>query len=157
MSDDIIDRLAGIEPGSHLDLLRARRPDAREHAQASFEALFCPESEDEVTLLERDAVAAFVAGLHQDAVVTAFYAERLEELAPGLLDGALGGRLDAAFEHARLLVFRPDEARRESLDALAEAGWSTTGIVTLSQLVAFLSFQIRVIAGLRLLRKGSAA
>jgi uncharacterized protein YciW len=32
-----------------------------------------------------------------------------------------------------------------------DAGWSTTDIVTLSQIVAFLSFQIRVIAGLRVL------
>jgi uncharacterized protein YciW len=34
---------------------------------------------------------------------------------------------------------------------LLDAGWSTTGIVTLSQIAAFLSFQIRVVAGLRVL------
>jgi uncharacterized protein YciW len=38
-----------------------------------------------------------------------------------------------------------------ALRALLDAGWSTTDIVTLSQLVAFLSFQIRVAAGLRAL------
>ena len=38
-----------------------------------------------------------------------------------------------------------------ALQALLDAGWSTTDIVTLSQIVAFLSFQIRVIAGLRVL------
>ena len=41
--------------------------------------------------------------------------------------------------------------RRPALQALLDAGWSTTDIVTLSQLVAFLSFQIRVVAGLRVL------
>ncbi len=40
-------------------------------------------------------------------------------------------------------MFRPREAHRKALTALADAGWSTTGIVTLSQLVAFLSFQVR--------------
>jgi uncharacterized protein YciW len=35
-----------------------------------------------------------------------------------------------------------------ALQALLDAGWSTTGIVTLSQIVAFLFFQIRVVAGL---------
>jgi len=64
---------------------------------------------------------------------------------------ALGTRLAAALEHAHLLVFRPRESSREALQALLDAGWSVTDVVTLSQLVAFLSFQVRVIAGLRLL------
>ncbi|MBD8045215.1 CMD domain protein [Arthrobacter sp. Sa2BUA2] len=64
---------------------------------------------------------------------------------------ALGLRLAAALEHAHLLVFRPRESSPAALEALVDAGWSTTGIVTLSQLVAFLSYQLRVIAGLRLL------
>ncbi|MEV0234570.1 CMD domain protein [Nonomuraea sp. NPDC050786] len=193
MITDVIDQLAGIQPGSPLDRLRGRRPAAREHAQRSYDALFSPDTEEEVTLVERDAVAAFVAGLHHDAAIAGFYADRLAELSPGLLEvveseveagattgpygvypgegplsaesdeglryrarrpGELGARLAAAFEHAHLLVFRPREAAPESLAALARAGWSTTGIVTLSQLVAFLTFQIRVVAGLRHLQKG---
>lgn len=63
----------------------------------------------------------------------------------------LGIRLSAALEHAHLLVFRPREASPEALQALLDAGWSTSDIVTLSQLVAFLTFQIRVVAGLELL------
>jgi CMD domain protein len=62
-----------------------------------------------------------------------------------------GARLAAALEHAHLLVFRPRDASPAALQGLLNAGWSTTGIVTLSQLVAFLSFQIRVIVGLRAL------
>ena len=63
----------------------------------------------------------------------------------------LGRRLAAAFEHVHLLVFHPRDATPEALQALLDAGWSTTGIVTLSQIVAFLSFQVRVVAGLRTL------
>jgi len=195
---DVIDHLAGVAPNSPLDRLRDRRPDAREQAQRSYDALFSPDSEDEVTIVERDAVAAFVAGLHGDDPVAAFYAERLAQLAPHLAEPVqteiaagrttgpygvypdaapagesdeglryqarqadlLGVRLAAAFEHAHLLVFRPREAHRKALAALADAGWSTTGIVTLSQLVAFLSFQVRLVAGLRVLGaspKGSTA
>ena len=51
----------------------------------------------------------------------------------------------------RLLVLHPRDAKPAHLQALLVAGWSTTDIVTLSQLVAFLSFQIRVVAGLRVL------
>ena len=67
---------------------------------------------------------------------------------------AFGSRLGAAFEHAHLLVFHPRDATPTDLQALLDAGWSTTDIVTLSQLVAFLSFQIRVVAGLRALAGG---
>lgn len=63
----------------------------------------------------------------------------------------LGPRLAAAFDHTHLLVFHPRDAAPTALQALLDAGWSTTGIVTLSQIVAFLSFQIRVVAGLRAL------
>lgn len=63
----------------------------------------------------------------------------------------LGARLSAALEHAHLLVFRPRDASPAALQSLLDAGWSTTDIVTLSQLVAFLAFQVRVIVGLRAL------
>jgi CMD domain protein len=63
----------------------------------------------------------------------------------------LGARLSAGLEHAHLLVFRPRDASPAALQSLLDAGWSTTDIVTLSQLVAFLAFQVRVIVGLRAL------
>ena len=65
----------------------------------------------------------------------------------------LGPRLAAAFEHVHMLVFHPRDAAPASLQALLDAGWSTTDIVTLSQIVAFLSFQIRVVTGLRTLAR----
>ena len=64
---------------------------------------------------------------------------------------ALGPRLTAAFEHVHLLVFHPRDAQPAALQALLDAGWSTTAVVTLSQITAFLSFQVRVLAGLRTL------
>lgn len=70
---------------------------------------------------------------------------------------ALGARLAAGLEHAHLLVCHPRDASPAALQALLDAGWSTTDIVTLSQLVAFLSFQIRVIVGLRALAAANAA
>ena len=64
---------------------------------------------------------------------------------------ALGPRLAAALEHTHMLVFHPRDAAPVSLQSLLGAGWTTTDIVTLSQIVAFLSFQIRVVIGLRTL------
>ncbi|WP_350347904.1 CMD domain protein [Agromyces sp. G08B096] len=72
------------------------------------------------------------------------------------LRAAVGDRSAAALEHAHLLVFRPREASPAALERLAAAGWSADGIVTLSQLVAFLAYQLRVAAGLRLLTEEAA-
>jgi CMD domain protein len=190
---DIVDTLAGIEPGSALDAIRARRPQARENAQKSYLSLFEPIDADDVSLAERAAIAFFVIGLHRDPVVAAFYRAKLAatadgarlveavevEIARGETSGPygtfpagplsvenkagliyrvsaerkpdLGPRLVAAFEHAHLLVFRPRDAAAADMKALLAAGWSNTGIVTFSQLVAFLSFQVRVVTGLRVL------
>ncbi|NBN64772.1 CMD domain protein [Pannonibacter tanglangensis] len=63
----------------------------------------------------------------------------------------LGERLTAGLNHAHLLVLRPREASAAELQKLLDAGWTQTGIVVLSQLVAFLAFQIRAVAGLRAL------
>ena len=193
---DVIDTLVGIKPGSALDKVRHRRPDARDQAQASYRALFALAIPGGVTATERFAVAAFVTGLHGGAETASFYAAGLAasgasaELrraidtaiaavaAPGghgpygsypagplsredttgpthhvapESRRALGPRLAAAFDHMHLLVFHPRDAAPAALQALLDAGWSTTDIVTLSQIAAFLSFQIRVVAGLRVL------
>ena len=196
---DIIDMLAGIEPGSGLDAIRARRLQARENAQKSYLSLFEPIDAGDFSLAERAAIAAFVTGLHGESPVAAFYRQKLAanadgtalvepiqiEIGRGKTSGPygafpagplsvenkagliyrvsaerkpqLGNRLVAALEHAHLLVFRPRDAASADMKALLAAGWSTTGIVTFSQLVAFLSFQVRVVSGLRTLAAANAS
>lgn len=70
---------------------------------------------------------------------------------------ALGERLAAALAHTHLLVFRPRESAAADIQRLLDAGWSTDGIVTLSQLVSFLAFQQRVITGLTALSAAGIA
>lgn len=57
-------------------------------------------------------------------------------------------RLAAALEYSHLLSLHPRDAGPAALRRLEEAGWQADDIVTLSQLVAFLSFQLRVALGL---------
>lgn len=190
---DAIDTLAGINGNPALSAIRARRPQAQASAQASYQALFQPDDPGDVPLLDRYAVAAFVAGLQGVPEAAAFYSAKLgasaapPELAAAVrtetgrgeaqgpygrypagplsredADGpvlrlsdesrrALGPRLAAGLEHAHLLVMRPRDSSPQAMRALEAAGWSATGIVTLSQLVSFLSFQVRVAHGLRVL------
>src|SRR3989442_6971118 len=74
---DVIDALVGITPGSSLDAIRARRPEARAHAQATYRALFAPEAPGNVTAQERFAAGGFVPGLHGATAIAAGYGARL--------------------------------------------------------------------------------
>ena len=60
-------------------------------------------------------------------------------------------RLQAILAHADLLGTRPVEATPDDLQALADAGLATVEIVQVAQLIAFISFQVRVIAALKLI------
>lgn len=187
---DIIDQFLSIASGSRLDALRRHREIARDNIQKAYVGLFQPIDTAEVSLVERLAIASFVAGLHDQLVVSEHYAHRLAttengadisalinaEIERGLTQGPygiypagplssenkagphytvaadnrrlLGTRLAAALEHAHLLILRPRDASRAALQSLLDAGWSTAGIVTISQLVAYLAFQIRIVEGL---------
>jgi CMD domain protein len=187
---DVISELAGIAPGSALDKARDNRAEAKKHAQVSYDSLFSPKDLGGFSLLERCAVAAFVAYLHGRPETSDFYKAKLQaaggspqlqvavaseavtahahgpyghypsgpltlEGSDGLIYGVtvssrhvMGERLATAFEHVHMLVYHPRDAKPATLQAMLDAGWSTTDVVTLSQLVSFLAFQIRVVAGL---------
>ncbi|WP_425839580.1 CMD domain protein [Microbacterium sp. PA5] len=72
------------------------------------------------------------------------------------LRAAVGEKLAAGLAHVHLLTYRLRETDGASHDALLDAGWNVDGIVTLSQLIAFLAFQQRVAAGLRVLSASEA-
>ncbi|WP_106850409.1 CMD domain protein [Blastococcus sp. Marseille-P5729] len=188
---DVIDRLAGIDSGTSLDVLRRSRPVRRDEIQAGYDALFEPANAGEIPLVERFAVAAFVADLQDHGGSTSSHylaelvderlRERIRSLAvgarqrgpwgeyrePGLQDEnepgewfvvpdddrrQLGERLSAVLEHAHFVVLHPRDARPEVLSRLTAAGWGRRSVVTWSQLIAYVSFQVRVVEGLRVLR-----
>jgi CMD domain protein len=112
------------------------------------------------TAIAGEAAAASTSGPYGDYAEAGLQAENANGAryrASGAVRDQLGERLTAAIEHAHLLVYRPREASGDAIRALVDAGWSTDGIVTLSQLIAFLSFQQRVISGLRVLSEEIAA
>ncbi len=74
---DVIDQLVGITPGSRLHAIRTQRTQARDNAQASYLSLFQPADPGEVSLADRHAVAVFVAGVHRQQDIAAFYADGL--------------------------------------------------------------------------------
>lgn len=146
---DVIDHLAGGD-GSRVPQLRSLRPQAKDNAQRSYEALLEPADPGGFPLRERYAIAAVVAALHGPGLAAELYARNLRDEDPDLADLLIAGdstgeeHLDAGLEHARLLVSAPAQTGPEHLRTLEDSGWDADAIVTLSQLVAFLTFQLRV-------------
>lgn len=106
-------------------------------------------------LAERSATAG-PFGRYREEGLAAESSDGLRLVIEADVRGRLGERLAAALEHTHLLVHRPREADGAALQRLLDAGWGIDGIVTLSQLVSFLAFQQRVVAGLRVLEEVSA-
>lgn len=175
MTIDIINKLAGID--EDVAVIRDKRAQAKENAQLSFEALLEPANPGTFTYTERYAVATFVTGFFGATRAQNFYGDLLsDDAAPELVEAVnaatqrallsgpyrgggfvtfdtetLGTRLAAAFDYAHLVGFHPADADAAALGHLDEAGWSANDIVSLAQLISFLSFQVRVIRGLQVL------
>ncbi|MCX7932790.1 MAG: peroxidase-related enzyme [Rhodovarius sp.] len=143
---DLIDRLLGIAPGSPLDRLRALRPELRSAGAGAEAAIF--DGPSALTGAERHAVAAEVARRNACAVL----AEHHGAHAAGAEESP---RLPVLLAHARLLTDHPDQASRAALSALLEAGLGVREIVLLSQLIAYVNYQVRMMRALRLLGPGA--
>jgi uncharacterized protein YciW len=108
-----------------------------------------------------------VAVLHEHGALAAHYRGRLEQLdvAAGFVAAAEDGpgaaplprRLKAILDHVQLVSTEPGAATKADLEALQATGLSARDIVTIAQLIAFVSYQVRVAVGLRLLAEDAGA
>jgi uncharacterized protein YciW len=151
LESDIIDTVAGLDPDSLLAVLRRRRPEALRHTEGSYQALLHPADTGGVTAAERAAIARRVAELNLDTALGAHYASVGAEAA----GEAEPGRLGVILNHVDLLTREPKAATPADLDALRTAGLTDRDIVMVSQLVAFINHQVRLLAGFRLLGAAS--
>ena len=162
---DVIDQLAGIAPGSALARLRAERPEVRRHAQGSEQALLMPEDPGGVSRYEREAIALRAALLAPSLPLVARHRSRLRELGADAAalaavehfpeGGALPPRLAAMLRFTDRLTREPGAAEAAHIAELKAAGLAPRDIVTVAQLVALLSFQVRLLAGLKSLEEGA--
>jgi CMD domain protein len=158
---DVIDTVLGISEGSPLDRLRARRPEARVRTQSSYAVLFNPPDPGGLSPPERFAVALRVAELHDASPLAAHYRARLAGEAGGAalaaaIDAgapspAITPRAQAMLRHADVVATNPSAASALDLEALSALELSPAEIVTLSQIIAFVAYQVRVAASLALI------
>lgn len=158
---DVINRLAGIAADSPLGRLRAERPDVVRAAQGSYQALLEPDDPGGVSRDERAMIALRVALLTPSPPVAAWHRDRLHDL--GADDAALAAierfpagpalpaRAAAILRYTDRLTRHPGAATPAHIAELKAVGLGPRDIVTISQLIAYLSFAARALVGLRLL------
>lgn len=158
---DVIDRIVGLAPGSATHATRHRRDKVVAATQGSYDALFATDLPD-LPLAERLLVALYACRLTPAPELAAHYRGRLAEAGAdaaaiavaesGQPADARDPRLAAILAFTRTLIENPVEGDRAALNTLPTAGLSTPAIVALSQLIAFLSYQVRLVAGLKAMK-----
>jgi uncharacterized protein YciW len=146
MTADIVDLVAALAPDSPIAALRRQREAFVRHTQGSHEVLLAPADPGGVSLTERAAAAMRVAEIEGDAVLIAHYQARLRELGE-----AHAPPRPAILRHVELVAAAPGAATQADIAALRAAGLDPRDIVVITQIVAFVSYQVRVVAGLRAL------
>ncbi|MEO5844661.1 MAG: CMD domain protein [Caldimonas sp.] len=148
--DDVIDRAAGLVPGAPLHTARRFRAKVVDASQTSHDALL-NEPVEGLSSADRLRVAAHVCTL-AGATSLARHYEALDARATER-DASPSPALPAMLHFAAALTSDPRLGDRAALEPLRRAGLGDAAIVALAQLVAFLSYQLRVVAGLRAMRE----
>jgi uncharacterized protein YciW len=156
---DAVDKASGLEISSPLHALRRQRPEFVNGAEGCRRAVLEPRDDLGLSPALRAALAKRIASQNADAVLIAHYEARLAAEAPDAALKALAeGKTDlpqpfkAMARHSDLVTSEPSTASASDIERLSSAGLTTPQIVALSELIAFVNFEARVVAGLRLLK-----
>ncbi|MGW6725281.1 hypothetical protein ACWF9G_05180 [Nocardia sp. NPDC055029] len=147
---DVIDAVLGAEAAARVAVVRRSRPAVVEHTQGVHDSLFAGPGGVAFGPERLALIATHVAALGEAAELAAHYARRAGNTGTEQ-DSAHDAKLTAALHHATRLTTAPSTSTRAHIDALLAAGLTETDIVTVSQLVGFVNYQVRLLAGLALI------
>lgn len=160
-TSDVVNAILGIDDDSPIAELRNRKPDLVRELQDYYLSLFEPtaDSAQALPVAGRALVAIRVASHTGSTAVSEWYTRLALDAGATQAQVAQASEtnrpvedstnLGAALRHADLLTTRPADAQKSDLQVLKDAGFTPAGIVSLSQAIAFVSYQLRLIAGLR--------
>lgn len=159
---NIIERLVAAPAGSELEKATQARAEILRLSQASHDAVVTPKEAGGISHAERAALAERMARHNLNAELAAHYHECLEKAGANNALGAiaslasepnLDNRLTAIVRFTDLVTLQPRDAQPSDIESLKQAGISEPDIVRLTELLAFVNYQVRVIAGLKLAGK----
>jgi len=159
---DVVDNVLRLEPSSPVALLREKRAELKRLTQSSYVAALRPQDPRNFPYAERAALACRMARLWKSAELAYHYEALLETEGsdatlqtiadPRSAPAGDDARLKAILRYVDMVTLSPKKATRADIDALYAAGLDNRDIVTLAGLIAFVNYQILVVAGLRMLR-----
>lgn len=165
-NDDIVDHLLELRPGDAMHSLRQGRGKIAAATQGSYDALFDPGLTD-LSVAERLLVAWYACRLAGSPALAGHYRQRLGDVSVDSvllaaiehdsIDALQDKRALAMLRFTRILTLEPVKGDQAVLQALPAAGLDTPAVVALSQLIAFLSYQVRLMAGLAAMTEMEAA
>ncbi|WP_104668341.1 CMD domain protein [Ensifer adhaerens] len=161
-TNDVIDTVLGLDRFPDLQALRDQRAKLKHLSQTSYQAALRPADPRNFSYALRAALAARMAALWKSQELSAHFRALLESeeegpaLAsitnPGSAADTADPRLQAILAHVDLVTLSPKEATRANIEKLTTAGLDDRDIVTLAGLIAFVNYQVLVVAGLKMLR-----
>ncbi len=162
MNHDVVRTQAGIGADSPLNAVLNTRADVLTMTQATHDAALQPRDPGGIPHVVRAALATRVARLHNDASLATHYeglmrqaraSAAISRLADPQFKGDGDAKLTAVLAYTDLATQTPRDATADDIVQLQRAGVSDADIVRLAELNAFLAYQIRLIAGLRLMKE----
>ena len=157
---DLIDQVGGLTPASGAGALRRQRADIVALTQASYEAVIFPRDPGALSHALRAALGCRIARMNDATELIAHYAglaaaaggdPEIAAISAGKEVPQASPVLKAIVAHSDKVTLTPLACGRSDIDGLRAVGLDEAGIIALSELVSFLSYQIRVVAGLKLL------
>ncbi|MGK3141903.1 CMD domain-containing protein [Pantoea sp. C2G6] len=136
-------------------LLHAHQPAlqaARDLAQRLFPDSLTPSLTHTLTLYDRLSTALTVAQVAGVQRLCNHYSARLNPLPGPDSSRESNNRLTQITQYARQLAMQPELITASAITALDAVGLTEPDIVTLNQLIGFVSYQARVVAGLQALQ-----
>jgi uncharacterized protein YciW len=157
----VVVEAAGIAADHPLAAVLAGRSDVMQLTQASHDAALKPEPPGGLSHAERAALACRMARLNDEEMLARHFEAMIPEsggtqaIADPAFDGADDQRTRAILRHTDLVTVDPKRAAEADIAALKSAGILEPDIVRLSELIAFVSYQVRVVKGLRLMAEAA--
>ena len=156
---DVVDTCVPLAPGQPTHTLRHARAKVVAATQASHDGLLSPGVAG-ISVAERAAAALLSCQLSRAPALAGHYQALLQQqgaegvawagaITAGRWQSALPARLGTILGYTAKLIERPIDGDRAAVQALVQAGLSTPAIVALAQLIAFVSYQVRLVAGLQ--------
>lgn len=160
MIDTVATRVSGIGADSPIAAALSLRSDILTMTEQAHDAALKPAISGGFSHGERAALSCRMARLSGETDLAAHFMELMtaagvsadvQRFSDPDFKHDPDPRLAAILRHTDLVTTRPSEATAEDIEALATAGVDEDDIVRLSELAAFVSYQIRLTVGLRLL------